>query len=439
MGGGASGMQGVEELITTTYMIGRAIAAITFPGMYRIYDFHSPLAPKLKNAQRSFSFFAADSDDEEDDEDNYGGGGRRGLLGNGGEGDENNGSAAEVYEKFFSVTVGDDKIYLEDPLYVNESGWTALHTCCMSFMTVPAGLALIDETIRLGGSLDGKTTAGPGTFNKGWTPLQMAAAYGVEPLVEKLVKEGADVNACNSFGYSPLLDACHRGFGNIVQILVKGGADLRYIPSEEESAASPFVNAPPQCALGEAARCGFYKIVQALLDAGASKDQCNNLGWTALHEACFYNRIETAKILLLAGANAAARTRKGALPYHLAGLTMIRTMLVDIGGPEAQPAEGDVVDMISVLQELTQTEAMLFAGADGTYQVILPDNNSPMPSKIGSSSMSFMESPPEKIPPMGNIKIQSPTPRQRQRQAAKTCPGIVQMKRKVVAGTLQPR
>ena len=78
-----------------------------------------------------------------------------------------------LYENFFHVVVGEDNIYIEDPLYVNESGWTALHTCCMSLATVNAGVRLIEETIRLGGNLEQKTTAGPGTFNKGWTALHM--------------------------------------------------------------------------------------------------------------------------------------------------------------------------------------------------------------------------------------------------------------------------
>lgn len=73
----------------------------------------------------------------------------------------------------FKVNVGDDIIYIENPIAANQSGWTPLHACCMSFLTVPAGLALIDETVRLHGSLDGKTVAGPGNFNKGWTPLHM--------------------------------------------------------------------------------------------------------------------------------------------------------------------------------------------------------------------------------------------------------------------------
>ena len=56
MGGGVSFSEmGVEELVTTTIMIGRAISTVKFPGMYRIYDFHSSKAPRLKNARFQFT------------------------------------------------------------------------------------------------------------------------------------------------------------------------------------------------------------------------------------------------------------------------------------------------------------------------------------------------------------------------------------------------
>eukprot|EP01033_Poteriospumella_lacustris_P006648 gene6648-4791_t len=334
MGGGVSLIEGVEELMTTTLLIGRAISAMSFPGMYRLYDFHSKKAPKLRNAQQ-FTFFAPDSDDEDAEK------------------DENEPNPAD-YEHFFKVTVNGDDIYLENPIAVNEAGWTPLHTCCMSMSTVSAGIAIVDETLRLGGSLECKTTFGPGTFNKGWTPLQMACGYGIDSLVEKLVEAGADVNATNCFGYSCLHEACHRGFHEVVKLLLQSGrVDLRYVPPDELAAGSPFASAPCQSPLAEAARCGFYKIVQQLLDAGAPKDLANRLGWTALHEACFYHRVETVKTLLLAGADPTLRTTRGALPYHLAGLPEIKQMLQNMGGAAAVPADDDLVDMIQVLTDLT--------------------------------------------------------------------------------------
>jgi hypothetical protein len=155
MGGGASLMEGVEELVATTILIGRAISAMQFPGMYRIYDFHSKKAPRLiHNTAPSFNFFALQNGQDEED-DNYV------------EPDPSR------YQHFFKVRVNGDDIYLEDPLEVNEAGWTPLHTCCMSLGTVQAGLDLIEETKRLGGTFETRTLNGPGNFNKGWTPLQM--------------------------------------------------------------------------------------------------------------------------------------------------------------------------------------------------------------------------------------------------------------------------
>ena len=93
-----------------------------------------------------------------------------------------------------------------------------------------------------------------------------------------------------------------------------------------------------------------------LLDAGAPKDLPNRLGWTALHEACFYNRIETVKTLLLGGCNATLRTRQGALPYHLACIPDIKKMLETMGGAAAKPNPGDTIDMLQILTELTMPE-----------------------------------------------------------------------------------
>lgn len=143
----------VEQLLTTTYMIGRAIAAISCPGMYRIYDFHSSLAPPLK-ACKNFSFFAPDESDDEPDS------------------EENQPDPAQ-YSHIFHVKVGEDVIYIENPLEANDAGWTPLHACCMSFLTVQAGNEIIEEILCKNGSLETKTLCGPGNFNKGWTALHM--------------------------------------------------------------------------------------------------------------------------------------------------------------------------------------------------------------------------------------------------------------------------
>ena len=91
-----------------------------------------------------------------------------------------------------------------------------------------------------------------------------------------------------------------------------------------------------------------------ILNHGGPKDMQNKLGWTALHEACFFNRVESVKILLLAGCRGDIRSKSGALPYHLASLKMVREMISDMGGPGSTPIDSsDVVDMVHVLRDLT--------------------------------------------------------------------------------------
>lgn len=254
-------MGGVEHLLQTTIMIGKAIAGISFPGMYRIYDFHSELAPPLRTQPiLFFGFPDEDNQDEDDDEVKA----------------RQNIDKAQ-YEHLFHVTVGEDEIYIEEPLCVNEAGWTPLHTCCMSVQTIPAALKLIDENIKRDGNLDIKTKHGPGTFNAGWTCLHIATAYGIQPIVERLVKAGANVNTTNSFGYSPLLEACHRGFTSIAKILIEHGASLSYMPSSEEWAKSPFISSPCQAALGEASRGGFLEIVEVTTDSSSKPSHFRRL------------------------------------------------------------------------------------------------------------------------------------------------------------------
>lgn len=356
MGGGASS-QGLEDVIQETFQLGRALVSVSFPGMYRIYDFHSSKAPKIKNSNPFSLLMAPDSDEEEEEAEQ---------------------PAEENYKDLFHVTVGGDVIYFDDVNEVNDAGWTALHTCCMSYQTVEAGIALIKEMSRLNGNLDEKTITGPGAFNAGWSPLHMACAYGVEPLVVALIEHEANVNTVNSYSCSPLLEACHRGFVSIVKILARAGADLSYNPSSKGSNSSPFVCSPSQAALAEASRCGFNQIVECLIENGAEKDQRNHLKWTALHEACFYNRIEVVKLLLFHGADPSLRTKCGALPYHLASLNCIRDMLKEMGGDRAVPGEGDVVDMMVVMRELTvgsggKQKMMVFTIDPETGRPVLQD------------------------------------------------------------------
>lgn len=147
MGGGAS-HGSIESLLSTTMMVGKAIANIyRNPGMYRLQDFHSQLAPRLASnkQQNPFVFFGQEDSDDEEPYDP---------------------PEKIIYEHLFHVVINEEAIYFDDVCEPNEAAWMPLHTCCMSFHTAQAGCEIVDEMVRRGVSLDMKTSAGPGTFNK---------------------------------------------------------------------------------------------------------------------------------------------------------------------------------------------------------------------------------------------------------------------------------
>ena len=212
----------------TTFLLGRAIAAMSFPDMYRLQDFHSSKAPPLASSEPNHFTFTVSGgaqfglEDEEMDpfasliaasgsrasraasmaadgrqgqsraEDGGGGGG--GGEGGGEEGGEEGAAAAEPFDyedpRYLVVVANDERVVLEGVGDANADGWTALHACCHSPQTASAGLAVVEAMRRSGRGFEQRTLRGPGTGNKGWTALHMACAYGVEPLVVALCAAG---------------------------------------------------------------------------------------------------------------------------------------------------------------------------------------------------------------------------------------------------------
>ena len=103
----------------------------------------------------------------------------------------------------------------------------------------------------------------------GVTPLHQAAFAGDLIKVNRLIQQGAEVNARDQYDWTPLHDAVIQGHLDIVKALITAGADVNAQDNEERYAP-----------LHEAARMQYPEIKQILLAAGADPTITNNIGET---------------------------------------------------------------------------------------------------------------------------------------------------------------
>jgi ankyrin repeat protein len=107
-------------------------------------------------------------------------------------------------------------------------------------------------------------------------PLELAASRGALPVVELLVRAGADVNAPNAWGQTPLHFATRGPWGY---------AEL---------------------------------VTSLLLSRGAALETADVQGFTALHAAAAHENPELVAQLIARGADAGARTKMGSTPLDVA-------------------------------------------------------------------------------------------------------------------------
>jgi len=113
--------------------------------------------------------------------------------------------------------------------------------------------------------------------------------------VQRLIREGADVNPTDVFDYPLLLRAAKRGSLEVVKVLLDNGA---YANVGSRSGNT---------ALMEAAGEGHVKVVKALLDNGADVNTDTVVGKTALMYAAESGHLEAARVLLDRGAEVNAK------------------------------------------------------------------------------------------------------------------------------------
>lgn len=188
---------------------------------------------------------------------------------------------------------------------------------------------------------------------KGTTVLWIASCNRHIDIVSELLNANADPNIANFKGDSPLIPACQKGADSIVELLLMCGADLnlynknrdnpvliccrtgqhrildnllkRFSPQDLKIMLETYAEIDGFVPLLAATELDKFECIKVCVSRGADlehktrEDNAILSGATALHLACFYNRLESLKVLHNLKANLIAQTStQGYTPLHIA-------------------------------------------------------------------------------------------------------------------------
>jgi ankyrin repeat protein len=173
----------------------------------------------------------------------------------------------------------------------------------------------IERLIKNGADVNAKS-------DKGITPLVFAVANNQTKAVNLLLKSGADVNMMTPESESPLLIAVKNQNPDIAESLIRAGAD---VDMSDKHDATP---------LHYASIYGYFQLVDLLLYYEASIDNKSVEGTTPLLAAVWAGHPYVADLLIQNGANVNASDNDGYTPFMMAayyGDTVIMDLLYKKG------------------------------------------------------------------------------------------------------------
>jgi cytohesin len=221
------------------------------------------------------------------------------------------------------------ELLIEAGADVNRRGYTPLHCALDNYRIVDGKMIWEEDLTRL---LLAKG-ANPNIGN--WTPLHEAAWYNPNA-IKVLVEHGADINARNKYdgGWTPLHYAYYYCKRDSVQQLVALGADINARTYSGETILHlAAARGRPNTAVIRRGQENYLKnlqivairgeraavdFIEFLLTQGADLNARDNFGWTPLHRAASFGKLEVVSVLLAHGAKTDAKTNDGKTARDLA-------------------------------------------------------------------------------------------------------------------------
>ncbi|KAL8811285.1 MAG: hypothetical protein Q9200_001920 [Gallowayella weberi] len=166
-----------------------------------------------------------------------------------------------------------------------------------------------------------------------------ATFLGIPFFVKKLLDQGAEIDAQDSYGWTPLHMACIEGHIEVVQLLLDFGAAFNLCTKFKESALCLAVSSDRntiarlllsqgaevntrdrnrQTLLHKACLEEHIEVCQSLLDFNADVNLRDYCGWNTLHYAAQSGIPAIARLLLSRGVEVNARATDGKTPLHVA-------------------------------------------------------------------------------------------------------------------------
>lgn len=230
----------------------------------------------------------------------------------------------------FALDTGSDilKILLENchPESTSNDRKTPLH-----YAVKKCFYETVDRLIANGAKINAKDTIGQTALllacKKSCAKANNGVVFLSKIIVQTLVENGADVNVCDVNKESPLLVAIRNENKELIRYLLKRHPKVHVGNDTENSGILKLLleNCHHDSTLhgGKtplhlAVENNFRKIVRDLIARGANINATNKTGQTALHIACRLNNVEIARYLIFENCNTNVKDWQNKIPLHLA-------------------------------------------------------------------------------------------------------------------------